>query len=226
MTKIPHILLATIAIGFAFSPLFAQTSSPTPVDDMDVQSWNDLSISKKLNDKVDAVVQTTFRFTKNIGRFNEGRIGGGFVFKPNKSFAIAPTYLFIRVRNSSGHFATENRLSLGVTYRFPVKKIGLSHRSQAEYRIRSSRNSWRYRPSVTVEVTLPETFAKGTKLYLTEEPFYDSIAERFSRNRLTFGVNKTLTDHLSVDLYYMRQDDRNSPTRVTHVIGTGWKLKF
>lgn len=223
MKRFFHIFLA---LPFLVVTAVAQTPSPTPVDDNDVQQWNDLSVSKHLNDKVDAVVQTTFRFTKNISRFNEGRIGGGFVFKPHKNFSVAPTYLFIRVRNSAGAFATENRLSLGLTYRFPVKKVGLSHRSQFEYRIRSSGNTWRYRPSITLEKQLPKRWVKGLRLYVTEEPFYDSSAERFSRNRLTFGMNKSLTDKLSLDLYYMRQDDRNSDTRRTHVLGTSWKLKF
>jgi len=73
---------------------------------------------------------------------------------------------------------------------------------------------------------LPEKWIRGLKVYVTDEPFYDSAYDRFSRNRLTFGVNKTLSKKLSVDFYYLRQDDRNSHPAVIHVIGTGWKIKL
>ncbi len=218
-------LVLILSVGIAVSAS-GQTPSPTPFDDTDIQSWNDLTVSKELTGKVDAVVQTTYRFTKNVSRLNEGRIGGGFVFKPHARVSIAPLYLFIKARNSAGRFVTENRLSLALSYRFPVKKIGLSHRSQIEYRIRTSGRSWRYRPSVTVEKEVPEKWIEGLKVFVTEDLFYDSAAGRFSRNRLSLGVNKRLSGHVSLDLYYLRQDDRNSITRVSHIIGTGWKVKF
>lgn len=204
----------------------AQTPSPTPVDDTDVQSWNDISISKAIHEKVDVVVPVTFRFGKNISRLNEGRIGIGLAFKPHSRVTISPTYLYIKSRDAAGRFATENRVTAGVTYKFPVKVVGLSHRSMFEFRFRPNRYTWRYRPSITLEKQLPERWAKGLKAYITEDPFYDSAAGRFSRNRLTFGVNKTLSDHLSLDLYYLRQDDRNSTLKVAHVIGTGWKIRL
>lgn len=204
----------------------AQTPTPTPVDDTDIQSWNDVSVTVPLNKKVDVYVPVTFRFDENVKTFHEGRIGAGLIFKPHKSVSIAPTYLFIQSRNSAGVFRRENRVSLGVTYKFPTKKFGLAHRSLFEYRNRTSGNSWRYRPSVTLDKHLPDDWVKGLKLYVTEEPFYDSNSGRFSRNRLTFGVNKTLTKKLSVDLYYLRQDDNFSHPGLAHVIGTAWKIKL
>ncbi|MFT3744633.1 MAG: DUF2490 domain-containing protein [Pyrinomonadaceae bacterium] len=204
----------------------AQTPTPTPVDDDDIQSWNDISVTIPLNKKVDLYVPVTFRFDENATTLHEGRIGGGLVFKPHKSVSIAPTYLFIQTRNSAGAFRREDRLSLGVTYRFPTKSFGLAHRSQFEFRHRASGNTWRYRPSVTVDKHLPDDWVKGLKLYVTEEPFYDSASGRFSRNRLTLGVNKVLTKKLSVDLYYLRQDDNFSHPGLAHVIGTAWKIKL
>ena len=204
----------------------AQTPTPTPVDDDDVQSWNDVSLTVAVSHKIDLYLPTTFRFTRNVSRFNEGRIGAGIVFKPHNSFSITPIYTFIRARNSAGLFRTENRLSLGFVYRFPTKVFRLSHRSQFEYRIRASGNTWRYRPSITIEKEIPKKIVPGLKVYITEEPFYDSASDRFSRNRLTFGINKTLSKNLSLDLYYLRQDDNFSHPGVVHVIGTAWKIKL
>ena len=216
---VAFLLLTTIAV-------LAQTPSPTPFDDDDIQSWDDVSLTVPLNKKIDLYVPVTFRFDKNVSVLHEGRIGGGLIFKPHKSVSIAPTYLFIQTRNSAGIFKREDRVILGVIYRFPTKSFGLAHRSLIEYRHRSTGNTWRYRPSVTVDKHLPDDWIKGMKAYVTEEPFYDSVSGRFSRNRLTFGVNKTLTKKLSVDLYYLRQDDNFSHPGLAHVIGTAWKIKL
>jgi hypothetical protein len=89
-----------------------------------------------------------------------------------------------------------------------------------------SRDSWRYRPSLTFEKDISKKIISGAKLYITEEVFYDSLLKRFSRNRFTVGVNKTLTNQLSLDLYYMRQNDGTTRPGDLHVIGTSWKIKL
>lgn len=200
-------------------------AAQTAEDNTDVQQWNDVTVVKPLTKKVDLLIPFTFRFTQNISRFNEGRVGIGVTFKPTTSVSLNSTYLYIRARNSS-QFAPEHRVSAYVSYKFPVKAVGLSHRSMLEFRHRRSGNTWRYRPSITVERSLPKSWLDGARVYVTEEPFYDSAAGRFSRNRLSFGFGKSLTKHLNLDVYYLRQDDRNSTVRLSHIIGTSWKVKL
>lgn len=215
-------VLVTATLGSA-----AQTPTPTPlVDDSDVQSWNDVSVSKAISPKLDVVFPFTLRIYENISRVREGRIGIGLAFKPHARVTLSPAYLFIKTRNSAGRFVSENRLVLSAGYRFPVKRVGLSHRSVFEYRIRPLRKTWRYRPSFTLEKSLPDKWIKGARVYVTEDPFYDSAAGRFSRNRLSFGFGKTVNRNLSVDFYYMRQDDRNSSPGLIHIIGSGWRVRL
>jgi hypothetical protein len=87
-------------------------------------------------------------------------------------------------------------------------------------------NAWRYRPSLTVEKEIPEKWLAKSKAYITEEIFYDSLVNRFSRNRFTVGVNRTISKQVSVDLYYMRQNDGLSRPGDLNVIGTGWRIKL
>ena len=208
------------------SLLHSPASTQTTTDNDDLQSWNDISFTVALNKSVDLYFPITFRFDDNIGRFREGRVGGGAVFKSKKGFTFTPFYTFIRARNSAGIFRTENRVTLRGVYKFPIKTFGLSHRSQFEYRFRPAGNLWRYRPSITIEKELPKSIASGLKLFVTEEPFYESATKRFSRNRLSFGLNKVLTKKLSLDIYYLRQDDNFSHPSLIHVIGTSWKIKL
>jgi len=191
----------------------------------DNQSWNDVQLTVPINERFDFTLAGTFRFGKNITRLNDRRIAAGFVYKPNKSWSFQPFYWHILARNASGRFLTEHRLNIRAAYRFPFKRFGLSHRSWVERRLRQPRNSWRYRPSLTVEKDIGKIIS-GAKIFATEEIFYDSILKRFSRNRFSVGITKTLTSKLSLDVFYLRQNDGFSRPGDLNVVGTTWRIKF
>ena len=197
-----------------------------PPDRSDFQTWNEIQFTVPLNKYFDLVTSVPTRIGKNITRFNEGRFVIGTTWKPHSSFNVQPFYSYIRARNTAGDFRTEHRLTLRGTYRFPIKSFGLSHRSTFEYRLRRPQNSWRYRPSITVEKDLPEKWIPGAKVFVTEEPFYDSLLERWSRNRFTIGITKTVGKQVSVDIYYLRQNDGFSRPGDLNVIGSTWKVKL
>jgi len=214
------VFLASAFIGCCLICAAAQT-----VDADDNQSWNDVQITVPMNEQFDFTLWGTFRFGKNVTRLNDRRIAVGFVYKPNKSWSFQPFYWNIRMRNASGRFGYEHRLNLRAVYRFPFKRFGLSHRSWVERRLREPRNSWRYRPSLTFEKGI-EKIIPGARLVVTEEIFYDSILKRFSRNRFSVGINKTLTRNLSLDIFYLRQNDGFSRPGDLNVVGTSWRIKF
>jgi len=215
-----RIFLVLTIMGFCIISVEAQTA-----DADDNQSWNDLQITVPVNKQFDFTLTGTLRFGKNITRLNDRRVAVGLVYKPNKNWSFQPFYSNIVARNASGRFLLEHRLNFRVTYRFPIKNFGLSHRSWVERRLREPRNSWRYRPSLTVEKDIGK-FISGAKIFATEEIFYDSILKKFSRNRFSVGVTKTLTKSLSLDVFYLRQNDGFSRPGDLNVIGTNWKVKF
>ncbi len=193
-------------------------------DDEDVQSWNDLQITIPVAKHVDALLLATFRFGNNISKLSEARGGAGLSFKINKAFSFSPSYLYIETRNTAGIYRTEHRVSLRGVYKFPFKKFGLSHRSIYEYRVRRLGNTWRYRPSLTFEKELPKSLMPEAKFFITEEPFYVSTTGKFSRNRFSLGISKSINPHLTLDLYYLRQNDGFFHPGDLNVIGTAWKV--
>lgn len=221
MALILRSLIAILLILAAGSFAFGQSQ-----DDEDAQSWNDIQLTIPLNEKVDLYLTTTYRFGDDLSRLTEGRVGAGVGVKLNRAFSTAGGYTYIESRNTAGQFRTEHRYHLNGVFKFPSKSFGLSHRSQFEYRVRSSGNSWRYRPSLTFEKALPEKFLSDTKLFVTEEPFYVSTTGKFSRNRFSVGIKKKVTDHFSFDLYYLRQNDGFSHPGDLNVIGTSWKFSL
>ncbi|MEJ7849028.1 MAG: DUF2490 domain-containing protein [Pyrinomonadaceae bacterium] len=206
--------------------VFSLSQTPATPDDEDIQSWNEVQLTVPLSKRFDFITGVTARFDKNITRLNNARYMIGYVWKPNKAISVSPFYQYIQGRNSAGRFRIEHRLHLRGVYKFPVRGFGLSHRSQFEYRLRSPRNTWRYRPSLTFEKEIPKTFIPDAKFYITEEPFYDSATSKFSRNRFSLGIVKTLSKSTSLDLYYLRQNDGFSHPGDLNVIGTSWKIKL
>ena len=201
-------MLAALVLAFAL-PSMSQTAAP--LDNTDIQSWNEIQLTAGLSKHVDLYATGAIWFGKNISRFQEEKLAIGLTFKPAHNFSFTPIVAQLRVRTFAGILQSEYRIYLRGVYKFPFKRFGLSHRSQYEYRFRPTGNTWRFAPSVTVEKELPKSVATGLKVFATEEPFYDSGSKRFSRNRLSFGIEKTLNTKLSLDLYYLRQDDNFSP---------------
>lgn len=218
----PRYIAAVFAVLFAFAAA-TNVLSQHP-DETDVQSWNDLQISIPLNKKIDLQLLSTARFGENLSRFEHGRIGAGISASLGNGFSAGANYQLIESRNSQSKFTTEHRYSFRGGYRFPVKKIGLSHRSTYEYRVRSGGNSWRYRAAVTVEKKLPDNWMRDAEVFLTEEVFYVSTAGRFARNRISAGVSKKVNSNLTLDVYYMRQNDGTTHPGDLHVIGTSWRV--
>lgn len=195
-------------------------------DEEDFQLWNDVQLTVPMNKAFDFYTAITMHFGKDVSRLTDSRFAIGVAWKPTKSLTIMPFYWNISARNARGLFRREDRLNLRATYRIPIKNFALIHRSTYEYRMRSPVNTWRYRAALLFEKDLPEKTIPKAKFFFGDEVFYDSALKKFSRNRFTVGINKTLNKNLSVDLYYMRQNDGFSRPGDLHVIGTIWRVKL
>jgi len=215
-------IFALIMIGFG--AMFADAQLIT--DDEDIQSWNDIQLTVPMNKAFDFYTAITMRFGKNVTRLNDGRYAIGFAWKPTKTLSIMPFYWNIQARNQRSQFKQEHRLAVRITYRFPFKSFGLTNRSQFEKRMRPPANSWRYRSMFTFEKNLPKTLIPAAKFFIADEFFYDSATGKWSRNRFSAGISKTLSKKLSVDVSYMRQNDGYSHPGDLNTIWAAWRVKL
>jgi hypothetical protein len=220
-----HLYAMALLTVFLTLPYFAQSAAAGP-DDEDTQSWNDLQVGIPLSKQFEFYSKLTLRFGKNITRVNDGRQTFGLTWKPTSSLTISPFYTFIRARNTAGFFRKEDRYSLSAAYKFPIKAVGLTHKSTYESRHRAAGDTWRYRAAVTIDKALPKSFLEDTKLFVTDEVFYDSATSRFSRNRFSIGLTRTISKHLSGDLYYMRQNDGFSHPGDLNVVGFAGRYRL
>lgn len=218
-------IIRLISLTFIFTAI-SYTQTATLQDDEDLQSWNDVQLTIPVHKKLDLVTKLTLRFGNNISRLRDGRYHIGVAWKPTSSLSISPFYWHIEARNTAGQFRTEHRLNLALAYKFPVKSFGLVHRSTLERRLRASGNSWRYRAQLALDKNIPQNIIPDAKWFISNEVFYDSATDRFSRNRFSIGVTKNLNPKLTLDIYYTRQNDGYAHPGDLNVIGTSWKIKL
>lgn len=195
-------------------------------DDTDLQSWNDIDLSVPLNDKFAFNAIGTLWLGKNISQADSARFSTGITYKASKAISVAPFVMAVSVRNSAGRFRYEYRAGVKISYRFPIEAVAISHRSQFEQRSKPGRNSWRYRPLITIKRKLPHAFIKDSSVYVTDEAFYDSVSGRFSRNRISFGLEKKVNKRLAISFYYLYQGDNFSRPNSINVLGTNWKISL
>ena len=222
------IRLAWLSTCFCVLMLFATAVSgqSNPPSQSDTQIWNDVQFSVALSKAFDFTLLGTLRLGRNVSRPVDERIGAAFSYKAGKYLTFTPSYLHIGMQPFKGRKVWENRLSFATTVRFPVGHFTLSDRNLFERRWRHpGGDSTRYRNKLQIEHAVGSPKMK-LSLYVADEVFYDWSFDAWVRNRFTVGVSKVLNKHMTLDLYYLRQNDGHSVPGDIHVIGTNWRFKF
>ena len=198
----------------------------TPIPQTDTQNWNDVYLSVPVAGPVDFIMQGTIRNGRDITRPVDERLGVGFSFRIGKYLTVIPNYLYIGMQPFKGRRVFENRLSVPATVRFRMGSFTLSDRNLFERRFRRPGiNSTRYRNRLQVDHPVGPAKLKWS-VFVSEEVFYDWSFNAWVRNRAAIGVTKVVNKHLTLDLYYMRQNDSHSFPGDLHIIGTAWRFKL
>jgi len=215
-----RIILLT-ALSLVARSVSAQSLAPLKSD---TQFWNDTQLTVPMNKQVDFVLTLTTRTRRNITVLADERWGVGWVFKVKKDLSFNPFYFHREADPPHLRHEREERLTLGATLRFPVKKFTLVERNWFEHRWRSPQlNAWRYRNRIQLEHPFILNKAKFTG-YVADEVFYDWSVRDWVRNRFTVGANHAFNKHFTLDLYIMRQNDgRSRPGDIT-ILGS--QLRF
>jgi len=192
----------------------------------DTQNWNDVFLIVPVAGPVDFIVQGTIRNGRSITRPVDERFGVGFSFKVGKYLTIIPNYLAIEMQPFKGRQVHENRLSIASTIRFPVGHFTFADRNTFERRLRHPGiDATRYRNRLQIDHPIGPAKQK-LSLFVSDEVFYDWSFNAWVRNRAAIGVSKVWNKHLTLDLYYMRQNDARSFPGDLHIIGTAWRIKL
>ncbi|HEX2268747.1 MAG TPA: DUF2490 domain-containing protein [Pyrinomonadaceae bacterium] len=200
-------------------------SAQTPTaPQSDTQQWNELQISVPLSKQIEVVFLGTLRLGGDIQRPVDERVGIAFSFKLGKYVTVAPSYLNITTQPLPGQSFRETRLSIPATVRFQIGKFVVSNRNLIERRLRPPRpDSTRNRNKLQIDH--PLIASKNLNWFVSDEVFYDWAVNDWVRNRFSAGVSKVLNKHLTVEIFYLRQNDGRALPGDLNVVGTSWRLR-
>jgi Protein of unknown function (DUF2490) len=220
--KIPTSVLASALIACACLSAFGQTAVPKS----DNQSWNDVQLAIPLTKLVDFTMQGTLRLGDNVTQTVDQRWGVGFAIKINKYLSFNPFYFHREARPPNGRHESEDRATLGATVRLPAGKFTISDRNYFERRWREPQvEAWRYRNRIQLEH--PFTIEKKHfTWFVSDEVFYDWSLHVWPRNRASAGITHAFSKHLTLELYYARQNDSHTRPGDLNIIWSAWRIKL
>jgi Protein of unknown function (DUF2490) len=191
----------------------------------DTQTWHEVQITVPLKKKIDITANGQLRLGRNLTDFVDERGGMGLVFKLNKYLTLAPSYVHIATQPTPTRKAFENRLNFAATLQLPLGKSIITDRNLFERRLRVPLNSTRYRNRLQIARAVKLNGWEMT-VYLFDEVQYDWSVDRWVRNRVSAGVTKRVSKSLTLDFYYVRQNDGVSRPGDLHVIGGAYRIRL
>lgn len=215
---------AAILLVVISPPASAQTQGPPLKSDS--QFWNDILLTMPIHKKVDFGFTVTTRINSNFNDVLDERWGAGWIIRVNKYLTFTPFYFHRQARQPRLNKEHEERLTLGTTLRFPVRKYTLVGRNWFERRWREpQRDAWRYRVRGQIEHPFTVKNFKFTG-YVTNEVFYDWSLGRWVRNRFAVGGYHPFNKHFTLDLYIMRQNDGVARPGDLTVLGSQMRFRM
>jgi Protein of unknown function (DUF2490) len=215
--------LAIFLLAGAFPPA-ARAQSRRSFPRNDFQGWVDFEDAHAVRENFRLTFNGGLRWSDDASHLIYRRVGGGFDYIYGKYLTVSPFYNFYSRDTTPVREADENRIAAAVTVKIPLGRWTLSDRNQFENRFQTQ-YSFRYRNRLELQhpFRLVHTKLRG---FVWDEVFYDSSVRAWSRNRAAIGAGKALTRHLSVDLYYLRQNDSHSPPGDLNVLGMTVRTSF
>jgi hypothetical protein len=195
-------------------------------DQTDTQQWNDVIFSVPITKQIDFNMLATLRIGRDISRPVDERFGLGATFRIGQHLSLIPAYLHSETQPFAGRRGHEDRLNFAATLRFEKNKFRFNDRNLFERRFRSPQiDATRYRNRFQVEHPIGPDRMK-LSVFVSDEVFYDWSVDDWVRNRFAAGIIKPLNKNITLDVYYLRQNDGRSLPGDLHVIGTTWRIKL
>jgi hypothetical protein len=229
--RINLLIMASILSALLRSISSAQnTAAPT-----EAEFWPEVQAYIKLNPKFrlffNGSVSTSVEDGELLrGNAFEALVGAHLDYIPSNHFVLRAGYRYIFSLDESDPYH-EHRVILEQTPRhlFPGQ-ILVSDRNREDFRSVNGDFSFRYRNRLTAEREF-QVWKRSWTPYGSIEVFYDSRFNAWSRNRWSTGIVLPVRKRLAplkllfpdkdvtVDLYYLRQNDRNPSEKHVNAFG-------
>jgi Protein of unknown function (DUF2490) len=219
----PVAVVLTLAVALFPVVLFAQGASGTPRRDF--QAWTSFRATHQLRKKIGFFIGAGLRYGNDQGHLSYRRVTTGFAFHWHRILNVQPYYQYSISDSFSGPLKPENRLALATIVVVPWNLWRLSDRNLGERRFLVNGRTWRYRNRV--EFRRPfEINREQLSVFAWDEVYYSSKARRWYRNRFALGMGRRLTGDISIDVFYVHQNDDISHPGDLNGVGMTLRTRF
>lgn len=216
-------VILVAALGLIPGAMLCRAQDPRPRHD--IQAWADLYGTHPLSERIDFEVSGGLRYGDDQGHLIYHRIASGFAFHWHKLLTIAPYYQYSVSDTIFGPQQSENRLAVAATAAASWKRWEISDRNLGERRFIEAARDWRYRNRVELRRPV-KVLHKQMSVFTWDEVFYSSTLNKWYRNRVALGAGRRLGRKLSIDLYYVHQNDGYSRPGDLNSLGISIKTRF
>ncbi len=189
------------------------------------QIWSDVQVSHSLRQNTDLLLGGSLRLGRGASHFVYERVGAGLSFKLSKHFILSPLYSYFARQPDAGQDSRENRLALEATASVALRRWIITDRNFIERRFRDPRDSSRYHNRVQLERQINLASAPW-RVFASDEVYYDWSFNAWVRNRFSIGGGKSLNEKVSVDVYYLRQNDGHIRPGDLHAFGIAMRIRL
>jgi hypothetical protein len=190
------------------------------------ETWPEVQLLIRTSEKTRLFLNANISQERESRANREGQLGAHFDYLATDHVWFRAGYRYGRSLNSDSNFR-EHRLLLEQTFKTTLPgKIQVSDRNRQDFRFVRGDYSFRYRNRLTLEREIGRGEYRFTP-YVQGEIYFDSRFDAWSRHRYGGGVvfpfsklaratpsKPRFRDHVSLDLYAMRQSDSQpSPAR-------------
>ena len=221
--RLPVGVVLGAALALFPQALFGQATNQYPRRDF--QTWLDFSATHQLNENTDLLIGAGLRYGNDQGHLIYRRISSGFAFHWHKFLTLEPYYQYVVSDSLSGPITPENRLAFAATVGTSWKGWYVGDRNLGERRFLVNGRDWRYRNRVELRRGV-SVFSRQLSVFTWDEVFYSSIVGKWYRNRFALGAGRKLSNRVSIDLYYLRQNDGYSHPGDLNGLGVTLKTQF
>ena len=198
----------------AVAALAALSPEGASAQNVHYEFWPEVQVNVRLGEALRLLTLANVSRARDSGTRLEGQLGVALDYRIAELLSVRGGYRFAQSLEP-GESRTEHRILLEQTLHFRLPaEFELAMRTRQDFRFVNGKFSARIRERAALE--RPVAIEGYTFVpYTSAEIFYDTRYDAFSRSRFTLGSVFPMTKHMSVDLYYARQDDwRSEPKRV------------